>query len=133
MSRAPRPQLDENRPANIWWYVERRHTTRYGLKVPVGFSWKNLSGGHQWGEGITRDISTNGVFVYIDESPTVGAVIRVRIQFPSFGKRAGLEMHAEGHVLRVEPTTGIVGTIGFAFACRSFVLRNGKSAMKSGN
>jgi len=99
----------------------------------MGFSWKNLSGGHQWGEGITRDISTNGVFVYNDESPTVGAVIRVRIQFPSFGKRAGLEMHAEGHVLRVEPTTGIVGTIGFAFACRSFVLRNGKSAMKSGN
>ena len=71
--------------------------------------------------------------MYADEAPPVGAVIRVQIQFPKLGKKAGLEMHAEGNVLRVKPTPDLVGTIGFAFACRSFVLLNAEFTQASEN
>ena len=126
-----RPQFDASSRLNEGCPVERRRTTRYGLRVPVSFSWKNLRGNHQWAEGVSRDICTNGVFVCAEQAPPVGAAIRVHVRFPKVDKKAALEMHAEGHVLRVEPASDPAGQIGFAFVCKSFVLLSGESARES--
>jgi hypothetical protein len=85
---------------------------RYRLSVPVIFRWKNESGSRRICKGFTRDIGTQGVYVYSSDVPAVGTSVRLEFLFPSLEESAdGLRLRSVGEVVRVE--SGSQGT-GFA-------------------
>jgi len=64
------------------------------------------------GKGYTRDISTRGVFVFMNEAPPAGTTVRLEFQFPPLEESSGgLHLKSVGEVVRVE--TNGQGT-GFA-------------------
>ena len=69
--------------------------------------------------GMTRDVSTHGVYVHCDEPPPFGAVVRCRFLVAAEstdGEDIEWEAVAIGRVCRVERT-------GFAARLRRFLLR----------
>jgi hypothetical protein len=85
---------------------------RYRLSVPVVFRWKTEGGSRRISRGFTRDISTQGVFVFSPEIPAAGTSVRLEFLFPSLEESSdGLRLRSVGEVVRVE--TGSQGT-GFA-------------------
>ncbi len=67
---------------------------RFKLTLPV--QWKN-------GAGVTRDISTSGIFIETEAAQSVGARIGLSVDF---GHTA---IHCEGRVVRVEKLNGKFG------------------------
>ena len=61
--------------------VELRAGLRYTLSAAALFSWEER-GSYAKGEGVTRDMSTNGLFVYSKILPPEGASIRLEVGFP---------------------------------------------------
>jgi hypothetical protein len=55
---------------------QMRSVRRYDVQAPVFFSWKDLEGGSQVGEGTTRDISTQAAFVLARNCPPQGNQLR---------------------------------------------------------
>jgi hypothetical protein len=81
------------------------------MNAPVLFLWKDESGiGHQGG-GFTRDISSNGVFVFCSANcPPAGSDIAMEIAFPPLEDDVqGLQIKAQGRVVRVDQTEGPAG------------------------
>lgn len=71
---------------------------RYRMATPVAFYWTGIEGRMQESSGMTRDISTAGVFVESSACPPQGALIGLEIRLPDFA----LQLNFEGRVLRVE-------------------------------
>ena len=60
--------------------LERREHTRYGVRALVDFEWVD-EGVLRRGQGLTRDISTKGMFIYSITKPPVKADLRVDVSF----------------------------------------------------
>ena len=104
--------------------MERREHTRYGVRAPVDFEWVD-GGVTRRGHGLTRDISTKGMFVYSDIEPPAKADLRVEVSFRNVTSlTTNLQMRAKGLVIRVEPATNAASPKGFAILNRSYELRN---------
>lgn len=82
--------------------VELRRIRRYKVQAPVFFSWKDSEGGSQAAEGMTRDISTQAVFVLARNCPAAGNQLRINVLLPSLSKKPGVRLRGEGVVLRVD-------------------------------
>jgi hypothetical protein len=83
--------------------VELRKANRYRLNAPVFFFWAPPNGPAQSGEGTTRDINTQGVYVFADTRPPVGALVQMDILLPKMAYSGpGMHLTGEGVVLRVE-------------------------------
>jgi hypothetical protein len=98
--------------------VELRKTNRYRLSAPAIFWWARPDGQSQGSEGVTRDLSTAGVFVVAGLCPPVGARVQLDILLPRMNDTAvGVRLHGEGLVLRVErggtTTTGFAASVQF--------------------
>jgi hypothetical protein len=63
--------------------TELRKSARYHMGAPVVFIWKDQNGGSRRSEGITRDMSGAGAFVWAESCPPVGAVLRCEIFLPA--------------------------------------------------
>lgn len=82
--------------------MERRKASRYGLRVPVLFSWEDphlkLDG------GFTRDISASGVYVLCEKKycPAQGDTVTIQLILPSIVdlEPRGLKLKSRGRVLR---------------------------------
>jgi hypothetical protein len=86
---------------------------RYRLPGRVSFLWERPDGLLQEGKGTIRDISDRGVFITGDSAPERGAHIAMEVYFPfSEGRGAGVQLHGEGTVIRVDRAEG--NTNGFA-------------------
>lgn len=123
------PNRSSRRPSSIASgdKVELRKLTRYPLGVPAFFSWIDQRGISQQGEGVTRDISAEGVFLFASTLPPVGSVIRFEISLPPLpGAVRRLRIEAEGRVLRLEPAAGEKEWSGFAAVTEGFVLEEVK-------
>jgi hypothetical protein len=105
--------------------LERREHTRYGVRALVDFEWID-DGVPRRGQGITRDISTKGMFIYSNAHPPSKADLLVDVSFRDVSSvPTNLQMRAKGLVIRVEPATDPGSQQGFAILNRSFELLEG--------
>ena len=75
--------------------AERRRTERYRLAVPFHFQ--------ERGTGVTRDISTSGVFFETDQAHSIGDRILLSVDF------GDATVQCEGRVVRVDQLEGKFG------------------------
>jgi len=121
--------LTSGSPGEVCLERERREQIRYGVQALVNFEWTD-EGVHRRGQGITRDISPKGMFIYSDTKPPAKADVYVDISFQGPGFRVGnLQMSARGLVIRVELGTGPGSFGGFAILNRSYDLGNGVNSV----
>lgn len=82
--------------------VERRKASRYGLRLPVLFSWENAQS--KRAGGLTRDISTSGVYVLCEKNycPAQGDTVTVKLILPSIAdvEAQGMKLKSKGQVVR---------------------------------
>jgi hypothetical protein len=110
--------------------LERRLHARYSVQARVNFKWQD-GGNLYFGSGLTRDISSNGMFIYSDSAPPEKADIELDISFHSAAnKDTNLQMSAAALVIRVEGTASPEGHSGFAVLNRSYALHNADERKK---
>lgn len=81
---------------------------------------------HQRAEGITRDISVKGAFVYSVLSPPEHAPIRMEVDLPPLREGATpLRIHVRGQVVRIERDVRDPVHSGFAVTSESTILSGG--------
>jgi hypothetical protein len=80
-----------------------RATIRYPLETTVVFWWEDENGIFQQREGLGRDVSDRGVFVFASACPPVGTNVGLRISLEGFPDGpSALRYEVVGRVLRVE-------------------------------
>jgi len=110
--------------------LERREQTRYGVRAIVKFEWTE-NGVSQQGQGISRDISPKGMFIYSSVSPPAKADLRVDVSFREEASvSTNLQMRAMGLVIRVESPVALGAGQGFAILNRSYHLYNGLNVIQ---
>lgn len=108
--------------------MERRQHRRFDLRVPVQFKWKDRKRVHHLGAGLTRDISSKGIFVYTDSLPPQDTKIQTEFSFPTSSPvEIGVQVTARARVVRLEPATPGKTDGGFALVNESFALRRKRS------
>jgi PilZ domain len=105
------------------WKVEdcadRRERTRFSVRAGVTFEWDDAKGAPHCGQGVTRDISSKGLFIFSDYLPPVKVDLRLEVLFGSEGEGTNLQLEVEALVLRVEPATALGTSSGFAVLNKS--------------
>ena len=95
-----------------------RSAYRYEIPAPVSFSWSFCGEPTQTAEGLTRDISHCGVWIWTNSCPPVGALIQMTVSLPRInGSVRAMSIAGEGIVVRIEinnmtMTSGLI--TGFA-------------------
>ncbi len=122
-----------NGPQTTTWWVagclERREHTRYGIRALVDFEWMDGAVVRR-GQGITRDISSKGMFIYSEFELLEKADVLVDVSFRDVDPRStNLLMRAKGLVIRVEPAAEPGSQQGFAILNRSYELHDGINAV----
>jgi len=85
------------------------------------------------GQGFTRDINSNGMFIYSDSEPRAQGHIEVEVSFPSLGEAyANLRMRTQSLIIRLEPPPSPEEQHGFASLTRSCKLHEGTTPLKRG-
>jgi hypothetical protein len=104
-----------------------RAHNRYAVRAAVFFSWRDLPSGqpkHRRGEGLTRDISPGGLFVWSSEAPPAGMQVQVEVLLPKIDDVAQpLRFEGSGYVTRVEYSPGNPQDIGFALCGEKLFLQ----------
>jgi hypothetical protein len=103
--------------------MDRRRNHRYDLRTRVGFSWEDLEGICHRGESLTRDISEVGVFVQTNSCPPVGTTVQLEVSFHS-ATAEGVQIQAQGRVIRVEKADQSQAQCGFAAATQTMKVFN---------
>jgi PilZ domain len=99
--------------------VELRAAFRYGLSANVLFSWEE-QGPRANGQGVTRDMSTNGLFVYSKVLPPENASLGLEVGFPPLQEgSAPVRIKVRGRVVRVEREPAEPFRNGFAVSSES--------------
>ena len=107
--------------------MQPRKSFRYRLEVPVSFIWKVARESQHEGNGLTRDMSVRGAFVYTTNPPTMESDIEIEAFLPSGrGAVPPARIHGRGRVSRVEAAQGGDSRAGFAVAGEPFALRRGE-------
>ena len=84
--------------------IELRNSNRYRFNAPVIFRWALQDWPTGSSIGVTRDISTSGVYVVTTALPPVGAKVQMEILLPRLVQAGqGIHLTGEGVVLRSEP------------------------------
>ncbi len=80
---------------------DRRARQRFAVQLPIIV--QNAASGGEI-HGMTRDISSRGVFFYVDEWPLDVAAIECKLLLPAeFSGKKGMRALCRGNVVRVEP------------------------------
>lgn len=97
------------------------------------FEWKSAEVS-QRGQGMTRDISIKGMFIYSDDELPVSANLDLDLALGPLGeKNTVLRMSAKATVLRVEHPTEPGAPKGFAVINRSYKLQAGTNLIENQN
>ena len=97
---------------------------RLPLQACVVFWWKDSTGSYQEGQGRIRDITEHGAFIFAAACPPHNASVELRIFFDAVpDAKAVLRMEIEGRVVRVEQSSTIQGSSGFAIQTTEAVLK----------
>jgi hypothetical protein len=99
----------------------------------VDFEWIDEGVPHH-GKGLTRDISSKGMFIFSDSEPPVKGDLQVDVTFRGVTEApTNLRLSAESLVIRVEATTRRSALRGFAILNRSYKLHDGSTSIDGGN
>ena len=82
--------------------MQPRKYQRYGLGIPVIFSWKDGRRALQQDIGLTRDLSVQGAFIFATTLPPSGAILRFKAILPPDSATSPVRLHGRGEVVRVE-------------------------------
>lgn len=93
------------------------------MSVPVIFTWEQPEGGSARGEGITRDVSANGAYIFSASCPPANAMVNIEIQISQFPDAPTVLMTARMQTRRVDHTESEEEEVGFAVAGKGFVPR----------
>ena len=104
--------------------MERREQPRFAVRALVHFEWiENNVLNH--GEGLTRDISSKGMFIYSDSEPPEKADLQVEVYFrENTAALTNLQLNARSLLVRVESAASGNELRGFAILNRSYTLQN---------
>ena len=81
----------------------------------MNFEWTDIGGIFHRGHGITRDISSRGMYIFSDSRPPQDADLDVNVSFNSVAEaHVKLGMRAKAIVIRVEPSSIVGDFHGFA-------------------
>jgi hypothetical protein len=91
--------------------LQARAHLRYALRLQVVCSWTDTKERFHTMQGISRDISTNGIFVYCETPPEMGTNIVLKVIFPPLEANSGSELllRAIGKVVRLEGSGSVAG------------------------
>lgn len=100
--------------------MELRNRVRYRLSADAVFAWEGAQHNRLLGEGVTRDISVAGTFIFTRTCPPVGAKIELQIYLSRASGNNGkaIQIKTEARVVRVEHSA----TEGFAAVSEDFTL-----------
>jgi hypothetical protein len=102
--------------------MELRKRVRHRLAADAVYTWENAQHTYLHGQGVTRDISVNGAFIFSLTCPPEGVVIQLDVLlFPLGSGARTLRLKGAATVLRVEHGSG-VGEEGFAVVMDSLSL-----------
>jgi hypothetical protein len=102
--------------------MELRNRVRYRLSADAVFAWEGAQRARLLGEGITRDISLTGAFVFTPTSPPVGTTVQLDVFLSSraFGaSERRVRIKTEATVIRVDHSAA---SEGFAAVSQDFTL-----------
>jgi len=95
--------------------MDMRKEIRYRLEAPAIFTWENVHRKRLQGEGVTRDLSLLGAFIFTPTCPPNRTTVRLEVALPSvIGIEADIRIIGEAQVVRVEHCYGAPGENGFA-------------------
>ena len=107
--------------------VEQRKAFRYAIVATAAFVWQHERGIQQRSEGITRDMSDSGAFIYAAVGPTEQVPARVEFALPPIEEgKAPLRVRVKARVVRVERDPADPVHSGFAVSYEGAVLRGGE-------
>ena len=105
--------------------LEMRSSFRYPVRAPVFFTWSDMKSQLRGGEGLTRDISSRGLFVLSADSPPAGMVVAVEVLLPRLDEGGyGLRIEGRGYVTRAEARRDDGPKTGFGFCMDNLILRS---------
>jgi len=93
------------------------------LSASVKFIWSGPEDGHYQGEGVTRDMSVSGAFVFTATCPPPNSVVQMEVFFPLSDDGSKAVMKADMIVMRVEHDIGGQQRSGFSAVGKGFSLR----------
>jgi hypothetical protein len=93
---------------------QRRRHIRFPLRGAVDFRWHDNAGNCQRGEGISRNISEQGIFVETPACPPLGTRTRAEVWIQQLEDAAQIAF--EGRVVRIEKSGERAFFEGFAMA-----------------
>jgi PilZ domain len=101
--------------------MELRNRVRFRLFADAVFNWEGPERKRLFGEGITRDLSVSGAFIFTRSCPPVGAMLELEIFLsPVPGTRGrNVQIKTEARVIRVEHSASAEG---FAAVSQDFTL-----------
>ena len=107
--------------------MEQRKVFRYSIVATATIEWQDESGMPQRCEGITRDMSGSGAFIYAAVGPTEHVPARIEFELPPLEERkATLRVRVKARVVRVERDPADPVHSGFAVSYEGAVLRGGE-------
>jgi hypothetical protein len=115
--------------------IDRRQQIRHALSLEASFVWTDDEGIEHEAQGITRDISPKGLFIYTDFPPPPKVTLNIEVALSREESETivsfPLRMKASALVLRVDPPTksGLQG--GFATVNNSFELLRGDAVVEN--
>ena len=100
--------------------MELRNRLRYRLSADALFAWEGPQRNRLLGEGVTRDISVAGAFIFTRTCPPVGAIVELEVFLSSGLGSGGRRVHikTQAKVIRVEHSAAE----GFAAVSQDFTL-----------
>jgi len=101
---------------------ERRRVKRYRMSTAVIFHWKGPDNKLFQGEGVTRDMSVDGVFVLTPTCPPANAVVHLEVLLPLSDGASKAQMKADMTVLRVDHEISGNKRSGFSAVGKGFLL-----------
>ena len=101
--------------------MELRNRVRYRLSADAVFAWEGAQHDRFLGEGLTRDISLAGAFIFTLTCPPVGATVQLDVLLSPTTSAPGksVRIKAEAKVVRVEHSDALEG---FAAISQDFTL-----------
>src|SRR6266566_5096243 len=107
--------------------MEFRKRVRHRLAANAVFTWKGAEQSCLFGDGVTRDVSFDGAFIFSLTCPPVGSPVQLDfLLLPLHSGERSLRMKTEATVIRVEHANG---GEGFAVVIEGVSLDEGSSAL----
>jgi hypothetical protein len=102
---------------------ELRAAERFAVRVPVHMKWQSMDQRARQGRGLTRDISTRGMYVFARSGPAKGRRLQFEMELSLSESLPPVRFEGTGQVVRIERPAFKSQRTGFAVVNLGFRLR----------